>query len=274
MEQFALSSGTPRHEQISRWLRDRIEEGAYATNEQLPSENDLSERFGVSRVTVRRALQTLEGEGLIYRRQGLGSFVAEPRVKQGLVRLTDFTQDMERAGLTASSIVMHYEREGASPAVADALGVEPGATVVRLDRLRLGDGMPVAFDRTWLTLYYGQLLDGHDLQPTTIYRLLEQEYDIPVLGGRYRMEAVNAPADVAEALGVPRGRALLAVNRISFTVGERPIYYQRRFYRSDRVTYELELRRAPGGRPGEAMPLREFEPVFRMSSEEEDEDAR
>ena len=264
-----LTPGVPRHQQITEWLRSQIEAGTLAPHEQLPSEHELSATFGVSRVTVRRALQTLEGDGLIYRRQGLGSFVAEPAVRQGLVRLTDFAQDMDRAGLTASSRILHYEREPAPTPIAEALLIDPGTPVMRLDRLRLGDDEPIAFDRTWLTMFYGQLLEGHDLEHSTIYRVLEQDYQIPVLGGRYRIEAANAPADVAEALEVPAGRALLVVNRISFSTGERRIYYQRRYYRSDRVCYELELRRDPGSPSGEGMPLREFEPVFRMNPEDE-----
>ena len=83
-----LKPGQPRHEQISDWLRVQIQEGVYAADAQIPSESQLTERFEVSRITVRRALQTLENEGLIYRRQGLGSFVKDTRVRQGLVRLT------------------------------------------------------------------------------------------------------------------------------------------------------------------------------------------
>jgi GntR family transcriptional regulator len=220
----------------------------------------------VSRITVRRALQTLESEGLIYRRQGLGSFVRGSQVRQGLVRLTDFIEDMSKAGLEASSEVILFDRESAPADVAAALQVEPGTPVTRLDRLRLGDGLPIAFDRTWLPLFYGQLLEGHDLHSATIYRILENDYQIPVLRGRYRIEAVAAPGDVAGPLQVPSQAPLLCILRVSYTVGDRPIYFQQRYYRSDRVAYELELAREPGSSadPGKGMPLREFEPVFKI----------
>jgi len=261
--------GVPRHQRVSDWLREQIEGGRYGPNDQLPSEKELGDRFDVSRITVRRALATLEGHGLIYRRQGLGSFVSEPRLRQGLVRLTDFAQDMERAGLEASSRVLHRAPEEASPEVAEALEIEPGMRLLRLDRLRLGDGLPIAFDRTWLPLYYAQLLEGHDLAHTTIYRVLEKNYGIAVLGGQYRMEAVNAEPDVAAVLEVAPGSALMVVNRISYTLAKRRIYFQRRYYRSDRIAFELEVEREEGiaGAEG-AMPLREFEPVFRRRREE------
>lgn len=261
---LAFQPGSPRHEQISNWLRDRIRAGAMSAHDQLPSEAELGGLSGVSRITVRRALATLENEGRIYRRQGLGSFVAPAPLPQGLVHLTDFAQDMERAGLVASSRVLHQAPEQAPPFVADALGIEPGTPTVRLDRLRLADGQPVALDRTWLPPVYAQFLDGHDLTSETIYSVLERAYQIPVLRGTYRIEATVARTEESEPLGVPEGTALLLVSRTSYTAGERAVYVQRRYYRADRVAFDLELARpdaAPGGDSG--MPLREFEPVFK-----------
>lgn len=258
-----LQSGRSRHEQISEWLRDQIERGAYQPDEQLPSESQLGERFDVSRITVRRALQTLEGEGLIYRHQGLGSFVAQTRVHQGLVRLTDFIEDMQQAGLDASSRVLHFDNEPAGASIASSLEIDEGQMVARLDRLRLGNGEPMAFDRTWLPLYYAQLLGGHDLTSESIYGLLESEYGIPVLRGHFRIEAVNADDEVAQHLTVPPGRALLLIERLSFTTGDKRVYFQRRFYRCDRVAYELELERGEGADRRWGMPLQEFEPVFK-----------
>jgi GntR family transcriptional regulator len=263
-----LESGRPRHEQISDWLRDQIEQGAYEVDEKLPSEKELGERFDVSRVTVRRALQTLESEDYIYRRQGLGSFVKERRAAQGLVRLTDFAQDMAQAGLRATSSVEHHAPEPPPADVAADLGVDE-PKVMRLDRVRLGDGRPIAFDRTWLPMFYAQLLEGHDLERETIYHVLETEYDIPVLRGQYRITAANAEPAVAEALEVEAGTALLLIERLSLTEGEKRVYFQRRYYRSDRVAYELELARDPERRysRGEGMPLHDFEPVFETDAE-------
>ncbi len=259
-----LQPGRPRHEQLSDWLRGQVASGRYAAHDQLPSEHELGALFGVSRITVRRALATLENGGLIYRRQGLGSFVAPARLPQGLVRLTDFAQDMERAGLAPSSRVLRHGAEPAPPAAATALGLAENATTVRLDRLRLGDGAPIALDRTWLPPFYAQLLEGHDLTRDTIFRVLEQHYDIPVLRGCYRIEAALAGPDEAGPLEVPVNAPLLLVERTSLTVGDRAVYYQRRYYRADRVAFDLELAREPDATPG-AMPLREFEPVFKVA---------
>jgi len=262
-----LRPGLPRHTQLSDWLRERLLSGHYAAHDQLPSESELCELFGVSRITVRRALSTLDNEGLIYRRQGLGSFAAPPRIPQGLVRLTDFAQDMERAGLEATSRLLHQGPEAASPAAAVALGVDEGAPVIRLDRLRLGDGDTIALDRTWLPPFYAQLLEGRDLSTETIYRLLEGEFDIPVVRARYRIEATVAAGEDATLLEVPEGAPLLLVERVSYTTADTPVYYQRRYYRADRVAFDLELVReeSAGRRPDDSgMPLKEFESVFKV----------
>lgn len=259
-----LKEGTPRHKQISEWLKNQIEEGNYEIDEKLPSENELCKKFDVSRVTVRKALQTLENKGLIYRSQGLGSFVCDDRPRQSFIQLTDFEEDMRRAGLEPLSKVIQLTTEKASDQIASILNVDPESTVVRLDRLRLGDEQPIAFDTTWLPMFYGQLIEGYDLKNETIYEILEDDFDIPVEKGYFRIEAENASDDMAKHLQVTPGDALLLIDRISLTVGEKPIYYQKRYYRSDRIIYELMAERESDSKGNSgSMPLREFMPVVR-----------
>ena len=258
----------PRHKQLSDWIRTRIADGTYAPDDQLPSEHALCDQFDVSRVTVRRALQTLESEGLIYRKQGLGSFVQDQRLRSGLVRLTDFAEDMAQAGITASSVVKENTQVKAPTAVATKLDLEPNAMVRRLDRTRLGDEEAVAFDYTWLPPEYASLIEPYDLTENTIYSILETEHGIEVRRGRYRIEAVNAPNAVAEALHIPSGHAVLLISRLSLGAEDAPIYYQQRYYRTDRVAYELELERGTAPTPATAgMPLRDFVPVFAPEEE-------
>ncbi len=259
-----MASATPRHEKVSSWIRDQIESGSLLENDQLPSENQLGNQFGVSRITVRRALQTLESENLIYRRQGLGSFVSDNKLHHGLDRLSDFVEDMEAAGLAPESVVLERETEAAGPRVAAQLGVDSGTVIYRIDRLRRGDGETLAYDRTWLPMFYAHLLEKQDLEKTSIYGVLESEHDICVCRGIFRIEAVNAPNDVAQHLDVPWGRALLLIERTSFTEANQQICFQQRFYRSDRVAYEMELRRGRQAVSQSTPPVRDFEPVFKQ----------
>ena len=261
MPMAALQSGTPRHEQVAAWLRDQITACTLAPDAQLPSEHALCERFGVSRVTVRHALATLESEGLIYRRQGLGSFVRRPRVPTGLVRLTSFAEDAARAGFEASSEVRHLGTEPATEALAQKLGVAEGLPLTRLDRVRLADGLPVAFDQTWMPPRIGALLDEQDLEHDTLYHLLEARFRIPVLGGTLRFDATDAPALVADALGLAPGTAVMRVSRTSLTTGEEPVFFQCRHYRGDRVAFDLTLAR-DADRPRGEYPMQELDAIF------------
>jgi len=122
-------------------------------------------------------------------------------------------------------------------------------------------------------MFYAQLLEGHDLPEETIYQILETEYEIPILRGHYRITAANATASVADPLEVDEGAALLLIERLSLTEGDKRVYFQRRYYRSDRVAYEVELARDTSRpeirEPG--MPLREFEPVFENDVEVPDD---
>jgi len=260
---MTLKQGIPRHTQITRWLRDQIETGEYGLDDKLPSENELAKKFDVSRVTIRRALQSLENDEIIYRCQGLGSFVKDDRTPHKLVRLTDFNEDMAKAGLDASSKVTLFESVDAPQWLGDILNVESGNKVIRIDRLRLGDGEPIAFDSTWLPILYGQLLNKDALQESTIYKQLEENYDIPVIRGCYRMSAELANEELAGHLDVPVRSALFLIDRISFTIGEKPVYYQKRYYRNDRVKYQMTLERDSAVETNSPdMPLKEFLPVF------------
>jgi len=258
-----LKDGMPRHAQITRWLRNRIESGEFKADEKLPSENELAKKFDVSRVTVRRALQSLESEQIIYRCQGLGSFVKDDRAPHNLVSLTDFNEDMAKAGLKASSEVRDFITVDAPGWLAEILDVDVGTKVIRIDRLRQGNGEPVAFDSTWLPILYGQLLDKEKLGEITIYRQLEENYDIPIVRGCYRMSADIADEQLASDLKVSENSPLLLIDRTSFTIGGKAVYYQKRYYRSDKVMYEMTLERDQNDPASTDMPLKEFVPVFK-----------
>lgn len=258
-----IQKGLPRHEQISTWLRDKITSNEFGPNDKLPSENEISKEFDVSRVTVRHALQTLEAEGVIYRRQGLGSFVQPNLVSQRLTQLTDFMEDMASAGIKARSEVLYFGPGESDEEVAHQLGVSHGTPLIRIDRLRLGDGFPVAFDTTWLPLLYGQFLDRHDLTTETISGILESHYDIDVQRGRYRIEAQSATPEIAGHLGVDPGTSLLVIQRVIYTIGGKVIFVQRRYYRSDRVAYCLDLNRTADVAGVAALEFSDFEPEFK-----------
>ncbi|HEY7414584.1 MAG TPA: GntR family transcriptional regulator, partial [Ktedonobacteraceae bacterium] len=222
MTHIPLNEGpTPLYQQLKQVLQNAIDQGLYKPGERLPSEPELVRKYGISRITVRQALDGLEAEGWVVRRHGKGTYVAEPRIEQSLVRLTDFVEDMQQAGQHPSSRVLALEHEAARPTVAEALHVSPETEVVRVDRLRLADERPIAVDMTWLPLRFGALLAGVDLTQETIYHALETHYAIPVLTGNFTISATSATPQQAAYLEIEPGAPLLLIQRISYTTGNR-----------------------------------------------------
>lgn len=252
----------PLYRRIGDELRSRIEAGELQPGDRLPSELELARTYNVSRITSRQALDLLCSQGLVVRKQGMGSFVAAHPVTQRLVRLTDFVEDMVEAGLRPESRVLAFEPDNAPVDIAERLGLSPGGSIYRLDRLRLADTSPIALDCTWLPPPFGRLLVDQDLSGRTIYEILEQDYGIPIVMGEYIIGADVADDVQSRVLHVPGGAPLLVFERTSFTASEKPIYVQKRFYRADRVQYRLTLQRTA---PGASM-IESFEPVFSRRS--------
>ena len=242
------SAGAPAlYWQLAERVRERIAAGHYAGGSQLPTEEALGREFGVSRITVRAALDRLAAAGLVRRERGRGTFVAARPIELDLDRFTDFAEDMAAVGLGQSSRVTHFAEELPTAEIARRLGTAPGSAVVRVDRLRLADDRPIAFDRTYLPLRYGRLLDRADLATVTILHQLEVGFGIPILSGRYVIEAATAVEEVATALALAPGDPVLLVHRTPRTTEDMPLFYQQRHYRADRVCYTVDLRRGAAG---------------------------
>lgn len=255
-----------RHEQVANWLRQQIKSGKFKINAQLPSESELCRQFEVSRVTVRHALRTLETENMISRRQGVGSFVKPQPMRHPLMKVTDFAEDMAQAGLTASSLVLRFETDQPPAKIRELLGVPEGQLTIRLDRIRFGNERPIAFDTTWLPLMYGHFLDGQDLTQRTLFQILEQTYGIEVLAGRYQIDAVLAPAEVATHLNVSTRDPLLLIRRTVFTRQNKALYVQDRYYNSRDVGYCMMLSREQEDDEN-GLNIQDFQPMFKSEDD-------
>ncbi len=164
----AGNQGKARYLEIEEWLR--VQCSSLPTGSLLPTENELAERFGVSRMTARQAYQRLAQLGLIERRRGAGSFVLPPPLHREEAVLRSFTQDMRARGLTPSSKVIRAE-VGTSPAAATALGLSPTQWVVSIERVRYADGVAVALERTALPGEFAPVLEA-DLEHGSLHQAL------------------------------------------------------------------------------------------------------
>ncbi len=261
-----IDHSVPRHKQIADHLRKEIADKEFEPGDKLPSEKRLCDYFGVSRITVRQALKALENEGLIFKKQGLGAFVSDDTNAQQLVQLTDFSEDMRRAGFSSSSKLISFKKVDPEPEINPILEVPPNSPLIRIDRVRIGNGIPVAVDITWLPASYGQLLLDEDLRNKTLYQILEDTYSIPISAGRYKFTATKADAYIAKHLNVEEGSPVFEIDRCSRTTAGKKVYYQKRYNNPEYISYEIELFRGDDSSESckQGLPLKEFIPKFNL----------
>src|SRR5260370_12968106 len=178
--------------QVERVVANEIADGELKVGDTLPAEDSLIARFGVSRITVRRAIQNLVSRGLVEIRRGKGTFVAAPKITQDLKELSGFVEDMHALGHKPTARVIGKEIVTANATVARQLALTRGERVVRIRRVRLADGVPLSFDETYLPLEIGKKIISNNLKVEPIFSLLERKYDVPLIEAEYKLDAVAA----------------------------------------------------------------------------------
>jgi GntR family transcriptional regulator len=229
-----------RYLDVAADLRTAVAAGAYGAGGALESEAELGGRFGVSRVTVRRALEELRREGLVTSRRGVGWFVAVDPVRQALGRVTTVEAALEASGATAERRVLEFGFEPATDAVADALRLEPGAEVLRVRRLTLADGEPFALVTVWLPAALGAQVSRDDAQRAPFYELLAARGT--KLGSATQLIGADiADADDIALLGLEPGAAVLACRRVTTARDGAPVVVSEHRYPAHRTTFEIDF---------------------------------
>ena len=226
----------PRYRELSDHLARQIEEGELSPGAALPPERTLAELHGVSRVTVRKAMEQLSQRGLIEQRRGAGTFVAK-RVSQPLSVLTSFSEDVAARGMVAKSRPVHSGVGRASPEEVIGLGLAPGHPVTRITRLRSADGQPLALEAA--TILYEALPDPA-LASGSLYATLEERGMRPVRAVQ-RLTAIGIDAYAADLLDVEKGAPGLLITRIGYTAEDRAVEFTRSTFRGDRWDFVTEL---------------------------------
>ena len=235
---------------VREQLLDRLE--MMAAGEQLPPERELSQSLGVSRMTLRRAIDDLVGRGAVRRRPGSGVFALGPKLDPGLVA-TSFTADMRARGLRPGGRTLAFERRSAGARVGHRLQISPTARVVRVTRLRLADGEPMAIEELHVPDALVPGLDAADLQDASFYDLLRSRYGVRVVRGVQTIEPTVLDEDEAQALDVPVHSPALQFERTSWGAhdgeGVGVVEYVRSVYRGDRYQIRTELTVPAEGAP-------------------------
>lgn len=231
----------PLYLQLRDALWEQIEGGGLRPGDPVPSERELCLQYGISRMTCRQAIGELVAQGVLYRRRGKGTYVANPKISQSLLELTSFTEDMIARGITPGAIVLEAREVVAPPRVAAALDLQGDRTVVQIERLRTANSQPMALETSHLPARLCPGLADGDGLSGSLYQLVRTRYGIEMVRARQSLEAVTATRSEAVRLGVKAGSPLLSIERISYDRSGRPVEYVRSLYRGDRYRFDVEL---------------------------------
>ena len=231
----------PLYHQVKDLLLDAIEAGQWSSDQQLPNESKLAELFGVSKITIRQALQELSDLGYIRREQGRGTFVSKPKFGQGPRELMSFTEEMGRHHLTASSHVLEKRVTQADLAVAEHLQLRLNAEVLVLKRLRLADGEPMGIQTAHIPVDLAPGLSEESFENVSLYELLQNRYGLQAARSREQYSAMSADGESAVLLGIAASAAVFAAERVTFTKNGTPFEFTKSVMRGDRYSIVLNL---------------------------------
>lgn len=243
LDGFDGAGAGPLYLQLQRRIAEAIATGRLAPGASLPPERDMASLTGLSRVTVRKAVAALVADGQVVQRRGSGTFVAPKveKLEQALSLLTSFTEDMARRGKGVESLWLSRQITSPSPEEVMALGLGAGDQVVRLERVRRSDGIPLAIERAALS---SASLPDPSVVETSLYAVLESRGLRPVRAVQ-RISAANLGARDADLLDVPVGAAGLRIERIGYLPSGRVVEFTRSIYRGDAYDFAVELTLAP-----------------------------
>ena len=241
-EGFGDGAG-PLYLQLQRRLIDAMAQGALPPGASLPAERDIAAMTGLSRVTVRKAIEALVASGQLVQKRGSGTYVAPrvERLEQALSLLTSFTEDMARRGKSVESHWISRSIQPPTPEEVMALGLGAGDRVARLERVRRSDGVPLAIERASIPT---QVLPDPGAVGTSLYAMLETLGQRPVRAVQ-RISAANLGPRDAELLGVAPGAAGLKIERIGYLASGQVVEFTRSLYRGDAYDFAVELKLAP-----------------------------
>ncbi|WP_108671609.1 phosphonate metabolism transcriptional regulator PhnF [Peribacillus acanthi] len=235
-------SPVPIYFQLEEWMKQQIEDGKWKAGRAIPSERELSEQFKVSRMTVRQALANLVQEGILLKKKGLGTFVKEQKLEQVLLGLTSFSEEMLKRGMTPKSILINFEKITANPLVASQLAIHTNEEVFRIERIRLADDVPMAFETAYLPAHLFGEMTKEDAYGS-LYDYLQTQKGLKIQEAKQDIEALLADTRLAEFLQIKVGAPILQITRTAYLQTGTPFEYVRTAFRGDRYRFNHQVTR-------------------------------
>lgn len=233
----------PMYYQIEKFFMDKIRDGSIEAGECIPPELELMEAFGVSRATVRQAINNLVMQDVLVREKGRGTFVKKPKVQgTSLQMLESFQEEMSKKGYKPRTQVLELSVVQGNDEVNQKLRLSPDSKLIYLRRRRFVDDMPVLYFETYLPYDRFAGLEKEDLEKNSLYTLLETKYGCRVDKVVRRIETQNATSEAANMLKIKKHSAIFAVSFTGYSSDE-PVEYSSTIYRGDTMEFVVEVQR-------------------------------
>ncbi|HYF83691.1 MAG TPA: GntR family transcriptional regulator [Clostridia bacterium] len=243
MKKVNKNSPLPLYYQLKDIICDLIENEELKPNDPIPPERELCEYHGVSRMTVNKAITNLVNEGLLYREQGKGTFVAKPKEGYQLSKLLSFTEDMKAKGLQVDTRIISFHKKSATKKIQKVLNLLEKEEVFEIKRLRLIAGEPYAIETAYLPVSLCEDLTMEKLDKKSLYDILLSEYGLKMDYAHQTIEAVILDEYESEILQVQEKSIALMFSRKTYLEGDRPMELTKAVYRGDKYKFEVVLRR-------------------------------
>jgi GntR family transcriptional regulator len=232
-------SAIPLYHQIREIIRTEIERGILKPNEQIPTEQELIEKYNASRITIRSAISDLVKEGLLVKKQGKGTFVSMPKIKRELISVSSFSHRMLEAGLTPGSKVLSKKLLDSTPTINKYLELNQNEQVIVIERLRLADDEPVMIEKVFIPYKDYPLVMEADIGIGSLYKFLGEKYNAIPTKSKRSLEIVLSNKYESDLLNIRVGQPLFLLSAIVKSQHSRPIEYVKTLIRGDRFKFEI-----------------------------------
>ena len=236
---------TPLYKQLSDLLRQQIEEGKIKPDHPIPSERSLCEKFRISRITVRQAISEMINQGMLYRKQGKGTFVAKRKINQGLVRFVNFARTVLELGMKPSTKIIRNDILPADIQIAKILDIPVTSQILKLSLLGMGDDEPLVLYESYFPLPLGKKLAKEAVirekkqEPFSTYDLYEKTSNVLPRFVTQTFEAITADDRLASIMKVKKGAPIFMITSIFQTMDHLPLEFRTAMYRGDRYKFHI-----------------------------------
>lgn len=232
----------PIYYQMIQFIKSQLENHVWNEDDMIPSERELCEKYEISRMTVRQAIESLVHEGILYRKRGIGTFVSQQKIDQVLVKPTNFTTDMLNIGMKPSSKILECKVVPAPEDTARLLEIGAGEEIIELYRLRLANDKPMAIEQAYIVFGLAKNILKTNMTNKSLYAMLREECSLDIALAKQTIQIAFSDQEYSGILDVKLDSPVFLMDRVDYLSDKRPIEYVKSYYRADRFKFTVELK--------------------------------